>query len=85
MPSQWNFAQSIKDIHITDLPKHFIQFSHNISPVRNKAPKYTLKKRDFINKIFLATENTGVITSKSSPYKAKTKFFFKKIEIKKRR
>lgn len=56
------FAESIKNIHITDLLKHFIKLSQNKSPVRKNAHKYRLKKRDFINKSFLAMKNAGIVT-----------------------
>lgn len=34
----------------------------NIKPIKKKAPKYIAKKRDFVNKIFLAIKDADIIT-----------------------
>lgn len=68
------FAESVKDVKATDLIEHSIYLVPNAHPVKGKSPRYSTKERDFANTIFPAMEDAGIITRRSSPWGARTKF-----------
>lgn len=68
------FAKHIRDIKTTDLIEHSIDLEPNAKPVRGTLPKYTPQEREFANKIFPELEDAGIITRRSSPWGARTKF-----------
>lgn len=68
------FAESIRDIKATDIIEHSIDLESDARPVKGTLPKYTAQERDFVNTIFPAMEDAGIIVRRSSPWGARTKF-----------
>ena len=56
------FAKTIHKIKPTDLIKHLIDLVSKVKPVMRKLPKYTLKERNFVNKMLPKLEEARIIT-----------------------
>lgn len=56
------FAESVKDVKVTDLIKHSIDLVPNAHPMKGKSPRYSTKERDFANIIFPAMEDAGIMS-----------------------
>jgi hypothetical protein len=66
------------NIKITNLIKHFIELKSKSRLVKKKILRYTSKKREFVNEIFLQMKKTEIITRIFSDWEARTKFSSKK-------
>ena len=68
------FATSVREVKPTDLIEHSIDLTDDARPVKAKLPRYTGEERAFANQIFPDLEDAGIITRRSSPWGARTKF-----------
>lgn len=68
------FAENVCDVKATDLIEHSIDLVPEARPVMGKVPKYTTAEHAFANEIFPQMKDAGIITRRSSPWGARTKF-----------
>lgn len=68
------FAENVCDVKATDLIEHSIDLIPEARPVMGKVPKYTTAEHAFASEIFPQMKDAGIITRRSSPWGARTKF-----------
>ena len=61
------FVKLVKDIKAINLIEYLIDLISNAYLVKKKSLRYSTKKRDFANKIFLIIKDAGIIVRQSSP------------------
>ncbi len=74
------FAESVRDIKVTDIIKHFIDLKSNAKSFKETLLKYTAQEREFANIIFSTMKDVEIIVRRSSAWRARTKFSLKKKE-----
>ncbi len=72
------FAMKMTNIKTTNLMKHLIVLKSGFKFIKEKIPRYTLKKREFANQIFSQMKKTDIIVCMNSDWEARIKFSFKK-------
>ena len=72
------FATIIRDIKVTNLIEHFIDLESNAKFVKSTLSKYTVEKREFVNRSFSELKDTEIITRRNSSWDVKIKFSSKK-------
>ncbi len=60
------FAESVRDIKTIDIIEHSIDLKLNVKSVKSSLLKYTAQEREFVNVIFSAMKNVGIIVRRSS-------------------